>query len=265
MNGTLNLCVVIPVFNHALTVGRIMREAKNYFPVIVVNDGCTDDTGEVLAMETGVTVVTLPQNLGKGAALRAGFAEAEKLGFTHVITIDADGQHATGELPAFAAASRRQPDALIIGGRDLVKENAPRERRLTNNISSFWFKIETGVALADTQCGYRSYPLKAIHRLRVKSQRYAYELEVMVKAAWAGVPLVALPVSADYMAATSRLSHFDPWSDLARISWLHSRLFIQAFCLPAKLRKIFASGEWQRGQRVKTILRLFFFEHTRSN
>src|SRR5208282_846222 len=98
MPGEPNICIVIPVFNHGLTVGRVVREAKDYFPVIVVNDGCTDDTGRILAAETGITVVTLPRNQGKGAALRAGFATAEKRGFSHAITIDADGQHATGEL-----------------------------------------------------------------------------------------------------------------------------------------------------------------------
>jgi uncharacterized protein (DUF2062 family) len=259
-----NICVVIPVFNHCLTVGRVVREAKNHFPVIVVNDGSTDDTGKILAAETGISVVTLPQNQGKGAALRAGFIAAEKNGFTHAIAIDADGQHTTQELPAFAAASRRQPEAFVIGVRDLVKENAPRGRRITNHISTFWFKVETGVALADTQCGFRSYPLAAINRLRIKSKRYAYELEIMVKAAWTGVPLVALPVSADYAAATSRLSHFDPWRDMVRISTLHSQLSIQSFCVPLLLRKISATGELRhlpRCARVKTILRLLFSEH----
>ena len=98
MTAAPNICIVIPVFNHALTVGRVVRAAKNHFPVIVVNDGCTDGTDKILAAETGVTLVTLPQNQGKGTALRAGFGAAEKLGFTHAITIDADGQHATGEL-----------------------------------------------------------------------------------------------------------------------------------------------------------------------
>jgi glycosyltransferase involved in cell wall biosynthesis len=264
MSAPPNICVVIPVFNHALTVERVAREAREYFPVIVVNDGSTDGTGKILAAQTGIIVVTLPRNQGKGAALRGGFAEAEKRGFTHAITIDADGQHATGEMPEFAAAARRQPEALVIGVRDLAKERAPRGRRVTNNISSFWFKVETGMALADTQCGYRCYPLPAINRLRVKSQRYAYELEVMVKAAWAGVPLVAQPVSADYAAPTSRLSHFNPWSDLARISLLHARLSIQTFCVPALLRRLAATGRLHRlprGQRVKTILRLFFSEH----
>lgn len=265
MPGEPNPCIVIPVFNHALMVGRVVREAKNYFPVIVVNDGCTDGTGQILARESGITVVTLPRNQGKGAALRAGFAAAAKLGFTHAITIDADGQHATRELPNFAAAMRRQPDAFVIGVRDLVKEQAPRGRRITNNLSTFWFKVQTGLPLTDTQCGFRGYPLAAINRLRVNSQHYAYELEVMVKAAWAGVPLVAQPVSADYAAATSRLSHFDPWRDMVRISRLHSRLSMQAFCVPALLRKLAATGELEhlpRGRRVKTILRLLFSEHT---
>jgi uncharacterized protein (DUF2062 family) len=265
MSGEPNICIVIPVFNHGLTVGRVVREAKDYFPVIVVNDGCTDDTGKILAAENGINVITLPHNQGKGAALRIGFAEAENHGFTHAITIDADGQHATRELPAFASASRRQPEAFVIGVRNLAKEKAPRGRRITNNISTFWFKIETGVKLADTQCGYRSYPLKTINQLRLKSQRYAYELEIMVKAAWAGIPLVAQPVSADYEAATSRLSHFNPWRDMARISLLHSRLSMQSFCFPALLRKISATGQLRhlpRGRRAKTVLRLLFSEHT---
>jgi len=259
--ASLNFCIVIPVFNHGLTLGRVVCEAKAHFPVIVVNDGCTDNSDSVLAAETALTVVRLPRNQGKGAALRAGFAKAKELGFTHVITMDADGQHATGELPWFATASRRRPDALIVGVRDLVKENAPRGRRVTNDLSTFWFQMQTGVPLTDTQCGFRCYPLRALHPLHVTSQRYAYELEVMVRAAWSGVPLVAQPVSADYAAATSRLSHFDPWRDLARIALLHARLTLQAFCVPARLRKLSANEEVHRlpfGQKLKTILRLLF-------
>jgi glycosyltransferase involved in cell wall biosynthesis len=223
-----NFCVVIPVFNHALTAGRIVHEAKEHFPVIAVNDGCTDATGRILAQEAGITLLTLRRNQGKGAALRAGFAEAARRGFSHAITIDADGQHRPGELPLLAAASRRQPTALIVGVRDLVKEKAPLRRRWLNQISARWFYLQTGVPMADTQCGFRAYPLRSIRPLRVKSQRYAYELEVMVKAAWAGVPLTAQPVSADYAAPTSRLSHFHPWRDLMQISLLHSRLSLQS-------------------------------------
>jgi uncharacterized protein (DUF2062 family) len=259
------ICVVVPVYNHALTLGHVVQGAKALFPVIVVNDGSTDDTGRVLAAEEKITVVTLAANQGKGWALRAGFAKAEELGFTHAITMDADGQHSTTALPEFAAACRLHPEALIIGVRDLVKAGAPWLRRFTNNFSTFWFKVETGVPLTDTQCGYRCYPLSSINRLRVKAPRYAYELEVMVKAAWAGTPLLAQPVSADYAAPTSRLSHFDPWRDMAQISRLHSRLSLQAFCVPALLRKLSATGQLHhlpRGKRVRAILRHLFSEHT---
>jgi glycosyltransferase involved in cell wall biosynthesis len=267
MNPAPRICVIVPVYNHGLTVGRVVSEAKSLFPVIAVDDGSTDDTPAALAAESGVTVVTLPLNRGKGGALRAGFARARELGFTHAITIDADGQHPTAALPEFAAAGRRRPDAFIIGVRDLKLAGAPFGRRATNGLSTFWFRFETGLQLTDTQCGYRCYPLAAILPLRVKSERYAFELEIMVKAAWAGIPLLPQPVAADYAAPTSRLSHFDPWRDMAQISRLHSRLSMQTFCMPPLLRNLSATGQLQhlpRRQRVRTILSHLFSEHTES-
>ena len=261
------ICVVIPVYNHGLTVQDVVRGARAVLPVVVVDDGSTDDTPAVLAATEGITVVTLPHNQGKAAALRAGFARAEKRGFTHAITIDADGQHSTSALPDFMAACRRQPEAFIIGVRDFKTVGAPLPRRASNELSTFWFRFETGVSLPDTQCGYRCYPLAALKPIRVASNRYAYELEIMVKAAWAGVPLVAQAVAADYAAATSRLSHFRPWRDMAEISWLHSRLSMQAFFLPAVLRTLMTQGllrNQRLGERIRTVLRHLFSENTES-
>jgi uncharacterized protein (DUF2062 family) len=265
MSDVSRICVVIPVYNHALTVQQVVRGAKAALPVIVVNDGSTDATPAVLAHEQGITVLTLPRNQGKAAALQAGFARAQALGFTHAITIDADGQHSPGALAEFAAACRREPEALIIGVRDFRRAGAPLPRRATNALSTFWFKFETGVRLADTQCGYRCYPLRALLPLRVASGRYAYELEIMVKAAWAGLSLVPLAVEADYAAPTSRLSHFRPWHDMAAISWLHSKLSIQAFFVPAVLRRLAVRGLLRgmpRAQRLRTVLHHLFSEHT---
>lgn len=234
--------IVIPVYNHALTVGRVVRGAGAHFPVIAVDDGSTDGTGRILAAEPGVTVVTLPFNQGKGAALRAGFARAEALGFTHVITLDADGQLAPEEVPWIAAASRQQPEALIVGVRDLVRERAPRLRRLANRASTIWFRAQTGVPLPDTQCGFRGYPLQLLRGLRAGAERYAYELEVLVRAAWAGVAIVPQAVSADYAAATSRRSHFHPAWDLARIALLQWRLTLLRPAEPARPRLIPKNG-----------------------
>ena len=230
MDSPVNICVVIPVYNHELTIQRVVRDARQSFPVIVVNDGSTDGTAKLLGSEEGITVVSLPRNEGKGAALLVGFSKAGELGFTHAITIDADGQHPTDALARFAATSRAHPGALIIGVRDLKRAGAPLARRLPNSLSTFWFRFETGVQLSDTQCGFRVYPLAAVRQLRIKAGRYAYELEVMVKAAWAGIPLVSQPVQADYAAPTSRLSHFDPWRDFMRIALVHARLSSLAFC-----------------------------------
>jgi len=265
MTSPPRICVVIPVYNHAATLRRVVREAQAFLPVVVVNDGSTDATPAVLAEERDITLLTLPSNQGKAAALGAGFDRARELGFTHAITIDADGQHPTGALAEFIAACQRQPDALVVGVRDLKQDGAPWPRRLSNHLSSFWFKFETSVPLRDTQCGYRCYPLQAVGRLRTSARRYAWELEVMVRAAWAGVPLVPLPIASDYRAATSRLSHFEPGRDMLEISWVHSRLCFQAFCLPALLRGVLARGDlrglpWRA--RLRVVGRHLFSEHT---
>jgi glycosyltransferase involved in cell wall biosynthesis len=223
------ICVLIPVFNHGRTVGPVIQGAQALFPVIVVNDGSTDETAEVLARQSGATVLTLPRNQGKGEALRAGFAAAGRLGFTHAITLDADGQHPPQALESFAAACRQEPEALIVGVRNLRLAGAPWARRLTNRLSNFCFRLETGQPIPDTQCGYRCYPLAMLNSLHVGSGRYAFELEALVKAAWAGVRLVSCPVAVDYAAETSRLSHFHPWRDLAHVAWLHAQLCARAF------------------------------------
>ena len=224
------------MFNHALTLKSIIDGAKQLFPVIVVNDGSTDATAQVLAGTSGIRVVTLDRNQGKGAALQAGFARAIELGFTHTITLDADGQHPVSALSAFADQCRVHPDALIVGVRDLKESGAPLIRRIPNALSNFWFRFETGIRLSDTQCGYRVYPACLIRKLNVESSRYAFELEVMVKAAWAGIPLIPQSVQADYAAPTSRLSHFDPWRDLLRITLVHFRLSAMAVFAPRSAR-----------------------------
>lgn len=224
MQAAWRICVVVPVYNHQLTIREVIRGARENYEVIVVNDGSTDGTGAVLAAEKDVVILTLDANRGKAAALTAGFRKARELGFTHAITIDADGQHPVGALDEFARLSRRFPQACIIGVRDLGVEHAPLLRRFSNTLSNIFFRIETGVPLCDTQCGYRVYPLERIQKLAVQSDKYAYELEVMVRAAWAGIELIPCAVRTDYSAPTSRLSHFHPLRDFGRVAQVHLRL-----------------------------------------
>jgi len=224
MDPTPRICVVIPAYNHGLTVREVVRGARRHFEVIVVDDGSTDSTATVLAAERGITVATLTPNQGKAAALINGFAKARQRGFTHAITIDADGQHPVDALPQFAEMCRRHPRACIIGVRDLRVERAPILRRASNALSNLFFRLETGLPLRDTQCGYRVYPLDRIAGLPVRAKRYAYELEIIVRAAWAGMELVPCAVRSDYSAPTSRLSHFHPLRDFARVARVHLQL-----------------------------------------
>ena len=252
MENEPRICVIIPVYNHGLTVQRVVQGAKAVLPVIAVDDGSTDQTPKVLAAESEITLLTLPCNQGKAAALKAGFAKAEEMGFTHAITIDADGQHPVEALGDFAAACRKQPNAFITGVRDLKAARAPIARRISNGLSTFWFRFETGVKLTDTQCGYRVYPLAAIRGLKVESDRYALKLEVMLKAAWGGIPLVPQPVPVDYEAPTSRLSHFDPLRDFLRISRVHSRLTGRALWMGLRENLQIPSSNIQRsGESAK--------------
>jgi hypothetical protein len=140
--------------------------------------------------------------------------------------MDADGQHPVGALADFAGACRREPAALVLGVRDLRRAGAPLGRRLSNALSNLAFRLATGAALDDTQCGYRCYPLAAVRGLDVKAGRYAFELELLVRAAWAGWPLVPLAVAVDYAAPTSKRSHFHPLRDLAHIAWVQLRLVL---------------------------------------
>lgn len=250
----MNVCVVIPCFNHPTTVGEVARAAATHCPVMVVDDGSTPAVPAI----PGARLIRFEQNRGKGAALRAGFAAARAAGFTHAITMDADGQHLAEDIPSFLAAAERQPEALLVGVRDFVAAGAPERRHRANAFSNFWFRVETGLSLGDTQCGFRCHPLALMQQLRVRAERYAFEFEVLVRARWSGAALVAVPVRSSYAPEQVRRSHFRPVVDTLRISRLNSKLAMQAFLVPRALR-----AAWSRGERrtAREVAREFFSEH----
>jgi uncharacterized protein (DUF2062 family) len=233
----MKFCVLIPCFNHASTVAAVVRAAEQHCPVIVVDDGSTQTLPELHVC----TMIRLATNSGKGAALRAGLKAAGERGFTHAITMDADGQHFAEDLPKYLAAATAQPDALVVGVRDFFAAGCPTHRRRSNAVSTFWFRAETGVRLGDTQCGFRCYPLALAQKLKTRSGRYAFELEFMVRASWVGTPIVAVPVKCSY-ADGIRNSHFRPVKDLAHITLMNIGLVFQSWVVPLKLRRIWSFG-----------------------
>ncbi len=244
-------CVIIPCFNHAATVAEVARTARTHCPVLVVDDGSTVPLPEL----TGCTVIRLERNSGKAAALRAGFKRATEIGFTHAITMDADGQHFAEDLPQFLALAQSHPDTLAVGVRDFYAAGCPTHRRRSNAVSTFWFRAETGVRLGDTQCGFRGYPLALTQRLKTRSGRYAFELEFMVRAAWVGTPIVAVPVKCTYEIGKVGLSHFRPVRDLAHITTMNIGLVLQSWFVPRSLCVAWSFGR-KKSLRV-TVMEIF--------
>jgi glycosyltransferase involved in cell wall biosynthesis len=218
----------------------VERTLKVCPDVIVVNDGSTDNTATVLC-GLDVTVLNHERNMGKGKALKTGLTYAAKKGFTHAVTIDADGQHFPEDIPVLLEASAQHPGNLIVGCRNLTSENMPRGNTFANRFSNFWFRLQTAQRLDDTQSGFRIYPLDALHGLGLVTSRYEAELELMVYAAWHGVSVQGVPVRVWYAPDGERVSHFRPFWDFFRISVLNTVLCFGALLvgLPlALLRKI---------------------------
>lgn len=230
------LCVIIPTYNNGGTILKVIEDVKAYCPdIIVVNDGCTDATPALLqGLGDGIELVGYERNRGKGHALVEGFRRARALGFTHAITIDADGQHLASDLPVFFRALHHCPHGIVVGSRNLTEENMPRKNTFANKFSNFWFHLQTGISLPDTQSGYRLYCLEALRGLSLITSRYEAELELLVFAAWSGIEVTSVPVHVYYPPAEERVSHFRPTYDFFRISVLNTLLCIVALVLGVK-------------------------------
>lgn len=227
------LCVVAPTFNNAATLLDILRRiAAQNFPLIVVNDGSTDDTRELLAQwqtqHPQTIVLTHPRNRGKSAALHTAFDHARTHGFSHALTIDTDGQLDPEQIPQLAALAQAHPAALVIGTRDITRPDYPAKSRLGRRVSGLLIWIETGIDVDDSQCGFRVYPLTLIHRTPCAAGRFGFESEIIVRALWTRTPIVQSPVNCRYFSGEKRVTHFKPLRDSIRVLLMHGWLLFIA-------------------------------------
>lgn len=239
--------------------------------VVVVNDGSTDATASVLAAMPDVVVVDHGVNRGKGEALVTGFAYARTTGYTHVVTLDTDGQHRPEDLGTFLSAIAAAPGTLWLGDRGLLAEdgveNAPGSSVFGCRFSNFWVALETGLRLTDTQTGYRAYPVAGIPRDGLTARRYDFEIEIIVRAAWMGTPVGMVPIAVIYPPRRERVSHFHPWRDNARLTRLHTRLCCERILSllglgpAARLRRIALSRALPGGSQVPAPLPPAAHEH----
>ncbi|WP_281226013.1 DUF2062 domain-containing protein [Flavobacterium aquiphilum] len=217
------VCVIIPTYNNHKTLKRVLDSVLQYTSnVIVVNDGSTDTTARILEMYPNLEQIHHSKNMGKGMAIRDGFKKALDLNYDYAITIDSDGQHFPSDIPAFIESLEKDGDALLIGSRNMTQENVPRKSSFGNKFSNFWFWFETGNKLEDTQSGFRLYPLRKIPN-RYFTNKFEFEIEVIVRSAWKSVAVKNIPVQVLY-DPEERVSHFRPFKDFTRISILNTFL-----------------------------------------
>jgi glycosyltransferase involved in cell wall biosynthesis len=257
--GNFSPVVVAPSYNNAQTLGDILHRLEALdLPVIVVDDGSTDNTAQLLAnwaqsQSSDRRVLSHPHNRGKAAALRTAFGFAHSAGFTHAVTIDTDGQLAPEDIPPLLDRAKRRPDALIIGVRDTTSQGYPAMNRLGRWASNTLVWMESGVHVVDSQCGLRVYPLEFATSAKCRSEYFGFETEIITQAGWTDRAVLGEPVSCQYPPADQRVSHFKPWVDSLRATRMHLRLMSGAL-IPWPVTAVSPSGELFRRP---TVLRRF--------
>lgn len=238
-----NTLVVIPVYNHAATLrGVVERALEVHDRVLVVDDGSTDQGADVLE-GLPVRVVRHAGNRGKGAALRTAAQKARSMGLTHIITLDADGQHDPAEIRHFLRIVEAYPEAVLVGKRDFQAAGAPWSRRFGRAFSNFWFRVQTGRSVGDSQSGFRAYPVDVLLHLPLREKGFAFEIEVLVRAAWAGVEVRDVDISVVYPPGGMHVSHFHLLWDNMRLSLLNARLTMRSMLPWPHARLPGASGK----------------------
>lgn len=235
MTPSLTHLVLIPSYNPGPKVFETVRAAAaRWSPVWVVVDGSTDGSTDGLrAMaegNPGLRIIVLPENRGKGAAILEGITRAAGEGYTHVLTMDSDGQHPADLIPEFMAASRLHPDAMVLG-RPVFDADAPRLRVNGRKVSNGWANLETlWAGIGDSLYGFRVYPIAPLMRV-MNSQRFMrrfdFDPEAVVRLCWAGVRPINLDAPVRYFSADEGgVSHFNYLRDNALLTWMHTRLFL---------------------------------------
>ena len=236
MQSSASHLVLIPSYNTGAKVYETVAAARaQWCPVWVVVDGSTDGTATGLqalaAADPGLRVWALPTNQGKGAAVLHGLEQATAAGFTHVLTMDSDGQHPADLIPAFMQASQARPEAMILG-RPVFDASAPLLRVRGRRVSNWWTNLETlGAGVADSLYGFRVYPAQALAEVMRRQpwmRRFDFDTEAVVRLAWRGIKPVNLDAPVKYLtAAEGGVSHFRYGRDNLLLSWMHARLMVE--------------------------------------
>jgi glycosyltransferase involved in cell wall biosynthesis len=221
------VAVVIPVYNHEGRVAEVLREAlKLDLPLFVIDDGSTDSTYNRIKDIPSVSIIRHETNRGKGAAMLTGFAAASALA-DWVVTMDADGQHHPGNASDLIRAIPAGQRPIIVGHREgMDHHHVSWKSRFGRKFSNFWVRASGGPNIRDTQSGFRLYPLPEVLHLHVRARRFQFEVEILVKAKWQGIPVLEVPVHVTYESGIERVSHYRGFVDFCRNAGTFSRLIL---------------------------------------
>ena len=257
MSLTFSPCVLIPCYNHGAMMSGVLDRLQPFnLPCIVVDDGSDkttqDELARLAAEYSNLTLIRLPINAGKGAAVISGIQAAADAGFSHAVQVDADGQHAIEDIPRLLALAKEHPAALI-SGQPIYDDSVPRSRLYGRWVTHIWVWIETlSLQLKDSMCGFRVYPVTPTLQLAQRvtlGKRMDFDTEVMVRLYWQGNPSYFIPTRVIY--PQDGLSHFDALKDNLRISLMHTRLFFGMLPRIPSLLFRRSSTHWAQQQEVK--------------
>jgi glycosyltransferase involved in cell wall biosynthesis len=225
MNTVGRFAIVIPVYNHADGILSVIERARCLsLPIWVIDDGSTDGTAECLQSVSGITVLRHERNLGKGAAILTSFSALRGTA-DWAVTLDADGQHDPRDVSGLIRAIPKGLRPIVVGRREgMSGADVPWTSRFGRKFSNFWVRAAGGPVLSDTQSGMRIYPLPESLQLDVRARRFQFEVEILVRARWRGIPVLEAPVGVSYVPGRGRVSHFRPFVDFCRNTGTFSRL-----------------------------------------
>lgn len=229
----LKCCILIPTYNNEGTLASVLQDLMLYTTnLVVVNDGSTDGTFEILSNFSNIHVHHHQKNSGKGVALKTGFKLAEELGYEYAISIDSDGQHYPDDLDVFLKELEKReagdPELLLVGDRNMGRDGIPGKSSTGNKFSNFWYMVVTGNELHDTQSGYRLYPLKLVNSIPLYTRKFELEIEVIVKSSWRKAEVKNIPIKVFY-EEENRVTHFRPFWDITRIVMLYMWFVLVSF------------------------------------
>lgn len=231
------ILIVIPLYNHAKTITQVIRQCLNVHDAVLVIDDGSQDLPETPFEDLDISFIRHDKNRGKGAAIMTAAKEAARLGMTHIVTLDADLQHHPKDFLSFKQAIAEDPTALFVGKRDFNARHIPGMSKFGRQFSNFWYRVQTGRSIGDAQSGFRAYPLFVLENLKLSQAHFSFEIEVLVKAAWAGIRVLDIDIGVYYPPKGTRVSHFGLVKDNLRLTHLNVLLTLRSF-LPIPFKKL---------------------------